>query len=218
MIKSYVIKTHRTIIRFGRKAYYKRLRKRLKVMQPTIIANDCLAGFIYRNLGLRYNSPTINLTISKGDFIVFAQNLYGFLHSQLIKAEDPSVPYPIGRLEYNGNSIQINFIHYKTFDDAKSKWDERKERVDYSNLYIIQHISEGVTEEDINSFDRLPYKNKLLITNKNITNSKNVIVPKILQKRTKAYHPSIILDYKPPFFLRRYMDDIDYVGFLNSGK
>lgn len=177
-----------------------------------------MGTFIYHDLGLRYDSPTINLTIGKTDFIVFVQHLSGFLHSELIKVEDPSVPYPIGRLEYNGDSIQINFLHYKTFEEAKYKWDKRKERVDYSNIYIIQQISDGVTEDDIHTFDSLPYKNKLLITSKSITNSKNVITLEVLQKRPKTYHPGIILDYKPPFFLKRYMDDIDYVGFLNAGK
>ena len=218
MVKGYIKKIHRAILKMGRRAYYKRLRRKLKVTNPTIIASDCVGTFIYYNLGLKYCSPTINLTIPKWDFIVFVQHLSGFLQSELVKIEDPSVSYPIGKLEYNGNSIRINFIHYETFEEAKYKWDERKERVDYSNIYVIQHISDGVTEEDINSFDHLPYKKKLLIANENTGNSKNVIVPKVLHKKPKTYHPSIILDYKPPFFLRRYMDDIDYVGFLNAGK
>ena len=218
MIKSHVKTILGKTIRIGREAYYKRLRKKLKVANPTIIANNCVGTFIYHNLGLRYNSPTINLTIGKTDFTVFVQHLSGFLHSELIKVENSSVPYPIGKLKYNGDSIQINFIHYETFEEAKYKWDERKERVDYSNIYIIQQISDGVTEDDIHTFDSLPYKNKLLITSKNITNSKNVVALKVLQKRPKTYHPGIILDHKPPFFLKRYMDDIDYVGFLNAGK
>ena len=218
MIIGYIKKIHSTIMRLGRKAYYRRLRKELKVTDPTIIASDCLGTFIYHNLGLKYYSPTINLTIPKRDFFVFVRYLNGFLQAELVKTEAPSVAYPIGKLEYNGESIQINFIHYKTFEEAKCKWDERKKRVDHSNIYIIQQIADGVTEEDIDRFDHLPYKNKLLIANRNITNSKNVIVPKVLQRKPKTYHPSIILDYKPPFFLRRYMDDIDYVGFLNSGK
>lgn len=216
MIKGIIMGILSKIIGVGRKAYYKYLRKKLKVTNPTIIVNNCLGTFIYHNLGLEYCSPTINLTIPKKDFIVFVQHLSGFLHSKLIKVEDPSVSYPIGKLEYNGNSIRINFIHYKTFEEAKCKWDERKERVDYSSIYIIQQISDGATEDDINSFDHLPYKNKLLITNKNITNSKNVVIHKVFNK--KNYYHGKILEYKSTFSLRRYMDDIDYVGFLNSGK
>ena len=139
MISGYAKKIGNAIARIGREAYYKRLRKRLKVTNPTIIANDCFGTFVYHNLGLEFCSPTINLTIAKNEFIVFVQYLREFLDSELREVADPSVPYPIGVLEYNGIRIQVNFVHYKTFEEAKNKWDERKKRVDYSNIYIIRH-------------------------------------------------------------------------------
>lgn len=216
MIKSYINKIHIAIVEILRKIYYKGLRKKLKVTNPTIIARDCFGTFIYNNLGLKFNSPTINLFFTKEDFIVFVQHLSGFLQSELIEIKDQSIPYPIGKLEYGGNSIQINFMHYSTFEEAKCKWDERKKRVDYSNIYIIQLIADGVTEDDIRNFDSLPYKNKLLITNNNITNSKNVVTHSVFNKTD--YLPGEILAYKSQFALRRYMDDIDYVGFLNAGR
>lgn len=38
-------------------------RRRLRNSSPTIISNNCCAGFIYHDLGLKFNSPTINLTV-----------------------------------------------------------------------------------------------------------------------------------------------------------
>lgn len=197
--------------------YYKRLRKKLNISYtPTIIASDCLGTFMYHNLGLQFCSPTINLFFTKDDFMTFVQNLSGFLDAELTEAEDKSVSYPVGSLEYNGEIIRINFMHSKTFDEAKNHWNERKERMDYSHIFIVQLIDNGVTEEDINRFDSLPFENKMLITDKNLTNSKNVVTHKILNR--KDYFPAKIMSFKSHLSCKRYMDDIDYVSFFNAGK
>lgn len=44
-------------------------RRRLRNYSPTIISNNCCAGFIYHDLGLKFNSPTINFDSEK--FSVF---------------------------------------------------------------------------------------------------------------------------------------------------
>lgn len=196
-----------------REKYYSVLKRRLKNTNPTIIANDCFGTFVYHNLGLRFNSPTINLYFSKEDFIIFVQNLRGFLEAQLIEVHDETKKFPVGELEYNGKKIQINFMHYPTFEYAKMKWDDRKKRVDFSNIYIIQMISSKITKKDILDFENLPYKNKILIANENLTNSPNIIVHNILNK--KNYKPGEILSYRTIFSKKRYMDKIDYVSFLN---
>lgn len=215
MVRDYAKKIQNMTIGIGRKIYYKQLRKKLKNTRPTIIACNCIGTLIYHNLGLKFYSPTINLFFSKKDFIIFVKDLSGFLHSELMEVEDPSTSYPVGKLEYNGNSIRIDFVHYKTFEEAKYKWDERKERVNYSDIYVIQMIADDLTEDDISDFENLPYKNKMLITNKNITNSKNIVTNEVFSK--KNYYPGKILAFKSWLSFRRYMDDIDYVGFLNAG-
>lgn len=210
-----------TMIRFlekfiqnNRDTYYLKLRKKLKNMNPTIITSDCFGGYVYHNLGLKFNSPTINLFFSKEDFIIFVNNLEGFFSKELVEVKESLVNYPVGQLEYNGKIIKINFMHYNTFEEAKMKWDERKKRVDYSNIFIIQLIAEGVTDKDIIEFDKLPYKNKMLVTCRNVTNSNNVFVHKVFNK--KGYKPGQILKYKSDFSTKRYMDDINYVDFLNN--
>lgn len=200
------------ILHFPRKRYYRTLQKRLINKTPTIIASDCLGSFIYHNLGLQFRTPTINLYIPKEDFWTFVGDLEEFLKAELVEIEDHSVPCPVGILKYDGKRVRIEFTHYKTFAEAKNKWDTRKQRVDLSNLYITQVISHA-TEEDINTFDRLPYPNKLLVTAENVTNSKNVYPHPVFFK--KNYRAGEILEYRTIFSLKRHMDEIDYVGFLN---
>lgn len=49
-----------------RRGYYRiAKRRKLKNKNPTIIASDCFGSLMYANLGLRFNSPTINLFFSE---------------------------------------------------------------------------------------------------------------------------------------------------------
>lgn len=57
-------------------------------------------------------------------------------------------------------------MHYKTFEDAKEKWDSRKNRLNYNNLFIICTDRDGCTYEQIKRFDQLTYKNKIMFTHK----------------------------------------------------
>ncbi len=192
--------------------YYKKCQKRLINKTPTIIASDCFGGLVYHNLGLKFMSPTINLYIEKEEFIDFVNNLPQYLDAELVEIKDSEKSFPVGRLEYNNKSVTINFMHYKTFEEAKEKWNERKKRVDFSNIYIIQLVVDA-TKDDIESFDKLPYKNKMFITSKKLTNSKNVVTHKVFLK--KNYKPGEILHYRTDYSIRRHMDKIDYVSFLN---
>lgn len=62
-----------------------KLRSRIKNTAPTIISNNCIAGIIYHNLGLKFFSPTINLYISGWDYILFVENLEDYLKCELIE-------------------------------------------------------------------------------------------------------------------------------------
>ena len=156
-IKKIVSSAIKGIMYVPRKIYYNGLRKRLKNTNPTIISSDCFGGLVYHNLGLKFMSPTINLFFSKDDFITFVSNLKGFLDAELKEDLSATEKFPVGTLECDDNKISINFMHYKTFEEAKEKWDERKKRIDYDNIFIIQVIGENLTGEDIEKFSNLPY-------------------------------------------------------------
>ena len=197
-----------------RNNYYKHLRKKLKISaSPSIIASDCLGGFISHNLGLQFCSPTVNLYFTKEDFIVFLENLQEFLSAELCEITDSTVSFPVGLLQWGGECVKIYFMHYSSFSEAKQKWDERKKRVDYANLVILWLIPSNLTNEDVIRFEHLPYKRKFLITYENPSNSKNIIVNRVFHKK---YFPGKILTYPSKFSIKKYMDEIDYVSILNS--
>lgn len=195
--------------------YQKQRRKHLVNPDPTIISSDCFGGLVYHALGLPFRSPTVNLYFLHDEFPVFVQHLMEYLAAELVRVDDPSVSFPVGELEYGGRKIRVHFMHYSTFDEAKAKWDERKQRVDLSNIYIVQTVP-AATEEQIRAFDALPYRNKMLITGKNLTGSENVCTHRVFLKTD--YRRGEFLEYKSEFSLKRYMDEIDYIGFLNRSN
>lgn len=203
-----------SVLNHRRDNYHKKISSRLKNTTPSIIASDCFGTFIYHDMGVRFNSPTVNLFISPEDFLLFVENLEDFLSVDVTKISDDEVNYPVGVLECNGKNVRLNFMHYNTFEQAREKWNERKGRIDYNNLFVILLISHGITDDIVSRFSRLPYENKLLIADKNPWNASFIVTHKIFQKRN--YKPGEILFYKTIFSKRRIMDDIDYISFLNG--
>ena len=55
---------------------YKELQRlRLKNRQPTIFASNCIGTFMYYDMKLRFNSPTINLSFDMNDYVRFLESL-----------------------------------------------------------------------------------------------------------------------------------------------
>lgn len=62
--------------------------------------------------------------------------------------------------------MKIYFQHYNSEDEALQKWDERKARINYDNLFILFKENSKVTKEDLIDFDKLNYQNKIVFTHK----------------------------------------------------
>ncbi len=198
-----------------RRLYYKIKAKKLANKDVTIIASDCFGTFMYHNLGLRFNSPTINLAIPQYDFLLFVSNLKGYLQSEVTEVSGHEKNYPVGKIVFEGKPVTIHFMHYKSFEEAIDKWNERKKRVNLSNLCVVQlvpHTSEDYQKQ----FDRIPFDHKMLITDIARINSKCIVPSKIFTKPN--YYPGKVLEYPRSISVRRYMDKIDYVSFMNKAK
>lgn len=68
--------------------------------------------------------------------------------------------YPIGML----GDVKIDFIHYDSFEKGVYKWEERKGRINWNNIFIVGSEKKGCTYETIREFEELPYKNKVIYT------------------------------------------------------
>ncbi|MBQ8817854.1 MAG: DUF1919 domain-containing protein [Clostridia bacterium] len=202
------------IIQLPGTLYHKKKSKSLLNLNPTIISSNCFGTFIYHDMGLKFNSPTINLFFSVDDFIKMVMNLPEYMESDVVEIQNSGYDFPVGKISYNGEDVYIKFMHYTDFHIAKEKWNERKKRIDYSNLYIILNIAQ-ISDEYIQKFQKIPYPNKLLVTNENPSNDNNIVTHNIFDKN---YKNGKVFKYKHLFSTKRYMDEIDYIQFLNSNN
>lgn len=139
--------------KFGRKIRNKIDRRKINNPGVSIISNHCMGGIIYHDLGLRFNSPTINLKILPDDFIKLVENLNDYMSCDLIEIES-DLKYPVAKLK----DITIYFVHYKTFEEASDKWNERKKRINYDNIRVMMSARDGCSYDTLQRFDKLPYK------------------------------------------------------------
>lgn len=213
---SFLVSSYKKIISALRNYYLKPQRKKLCNKNPSIISSNCIGGIIYHDLNLQFNSPTINLFFKPKDYITFLENLDGFLKCKPVEVKQEKYNYPIGELVYNESKITINFMHYKSFDEALRKWEERKKRIDFNNLFIIWEApnKNGPNKELLDRFLKLKYENKVLITGCNCPVIDNRILK--LNLYNKKYQPGKIMEYRVLSY-KRYLDIFNYVEFLNKG-
>lgn len=57
-------------------------------------------------------------------------------------------------------------MHYCTFDEAKEKWISRCRRISYDNIYVLMTLSENMPDNIVWEFDRLLYRHKAILTEK----------------------------------------------------
>lgn len=195
---------------YERKLYCRRKKNRLKNKDFSIIASNCNGTFMYYDMRIRYLTPTVNLVIEMNDFVKLAENLEAYMEKEIVKLES-DVPYPTGMLD----DIKIMFMHYPTFEEGVEKWNERKKRINWENLFIVGTEKDGCTYETIQRFDRLPYENMVIFTHIEYPEFSSAYYIEGFEERDEI---GVLTNYKEQFWKRRYLDDFDYVNFLNSGR
>lgn len=182
-------------------------RKRLQNKNCSIIASNCVGGVILHELGLPFLTPTVNMYFDAPDFIKFANNLEHYTNCELIEVNSTE-SYPLALCD----DIILHLVHYHSFDEANKKWRERCKRINFDNLYFIMAERDGCTEAERLKFDSLPYKHKAFLT-----------YTERPEMQSAVYIPGtqdgdVIMDicqYKSRYVGRRWIDDFDYVSFLN---
>ena len=75
MLDNMCAKAYNSLREWEWKEYKKRKRLRLKNENFTVIASNCSGMFMYYDMGLRYLTPTVNLSIEMNDFVKMVRNL-----------------------------------------------------------------------------------------------------------------------------------------------
>ena len=187
-------------------------RKSLKHDDMSIISSTCNGGVVCHDLGLRFNSPTVNLWMEPNDFIDFAKNLGLYISSTIEDITDETgCGYPVGLL---GGKVKLYFMHYKSFDEALVKWNERKKRINYKHLFFIMTDRDGCTDDMIEKFDQLPYKNKIIFCSRPYDNLSSVIFCKEYEALECV---PILTSWRGISGKRLYDKYFDFVEWFNNG-
>lgn len=150
----------------------------IKDKDVSIISNNCLGADICHSLGLRFNSPTVDMQILPADYIKFVSDLPYYLKQEVFECNKflpwqneqiyrtysrrgEDLQFPIGVC----GDILLYFQHYGSFEEAKSAWDRRKKRINFDKLGIILVGNERFSEE-MRLFDelKLKYGQKIIFT------------------------------------------------------
>lgn len=179
-----------------------------------IISNNCWGAEIYKKANKEFNTPFIGLYIYAQDYIRLLENFDQLIKSPInftgkSKWLESAISYPIGLLDQN---IEIHFLHYKTEEEARQKWNRRVSRLienlDYDKFFFRICDRDGANEEIIHQFHKLNYKNKISFGVKKIPNSKNHIT---IDERAGETVPDGILTFN---LTNKY---IDLPFWINTG-
>lgn len=127
------------------------MKRRLKNCSFSIISANCIGGVLTHDVGQRFRSPTINLTVPR--FVEFCENLEDNLKKDLIEDGVSANGYPICRC----GDIEIVGVHYESWRELANTWNKRRERVDLNNVFLIATDEYVNSEELAKRFDALPY-------------------------------------------------------------
>lgn len=183
------------------------LQRKLTNQGMTVISANCVGAFILHDLHQPFNSPFVNLYLSPQDFLRYLQNM-DFYRTQPLTFVQTEKSYPVGKLA----DLEIHFMHYHSEQEANEKWQLRTSRMKLDNLFIMMTDRNGVTEKDIQLFDQLPFKNKVIFTHKPYPAFKSACYIKGFEKQNQVGH---IFEFSG-WNGKKYYDQFDYVKWFNQ--
>jgi len=171
----------------------------------TVISNDCWGGELYREFHCEYRSPFVGLALMAPDYLHLLSDLKGFLDSPLrfktsskypevnTRREDPAECYPIGALGPWEDDIEIQFIHYRSEEEALSKWNRRIQRMNWNRMvFKFAADKDHSTPQLLQQFNQLPFPFKIAFSKHAHPELKYVVhVPNYITNGAMLYRRSI---------------------------
>lgn len=149
-----------------------------------IISNDCWGTIHYQALNKEYSSPFVNLFMAPECYLKVLSNLNWYLQQPLTFIQQSkhqyindlrakhSNNYPIGMI----GDVELQFLHY-TESEALANWTKRAKRLLESDAELFYKFSDngGCTQEQLEAFDAMPFKDKVCFTSKHYPHLKSAV-------------------------------------------
>lgn len=197
-------------------ARHRFLRRRLRNSDFCIIANNCWGSRIYKELRLPYNTPFVGLFLFSPDYIRILSNLQWYLDHKIHFVTQSRYPqankqmkekkYPIGLL---GEDVELHFLHYSSSEEAEQKWEARKRRMNFGNLFVAYSDRDLFEDQHLLEYENLNYEHKVFFcADPKYKTPSSVWLPEFVDQ------PYVGDLYTEPYFVYRHFDVIDW---LNKG-
>lgn len=131
----------------------------------TIIADDCWGANAYHYLKLPFTTPFILCYMMPKDYLKILQDLSYYMTAELEMLQEGDrnkLMIPKGMLGDDSRRVILNFNHSLTFKKAREEWEERKKRINWSNIFVKMTVTD---RETARIFQELPYLNKVAFSN-----------------------------------------------------
>jgi len=170
-----------------------------------IISNDCWGAEMYKLLDRPFNTPFIGLMLMSPCYIKMLQNPFFYIKEPLVFKEHSRYPemqqiksgtdFPLAVL--GESDIEVHFLHYKSKEEAKEKWDRRVKRIDWQHLFVKYDCGKDyATAETVAAFNELKISNKLIFGKEDF-GSENVFVIRDYPKNAVQQFRSCFLSFNP---------------------
>ena len=203
---------HDFLIKIYKKTVGKFNNLRIKNKDITIISNNCWGGVFYRDNNLKYLSPTLGMFFVSEDYIKFIYNLKHYLNQDVcfINMEESKHKDYLKKIKYSGligkiEDVEICFLHYKTEEEAKDKWNRRKERINWDRIIFKFNDQNMCTYKELKAFNDFEAKNKICFTAKKYDDIDSIQIKKY---EKFDYVIDDIKSYKKYFNMYNYLNNL----------
>ena len=136
---------------------------RLQSSHLSVFAANCFGGILCHRLGMAFNSPFVNMFFRPMEgYLRFLEAPQQYMQEEpiFVRSEYDTIlkrNYPVVRL----GDIEIHMNHYPDYETALRKWQERKERINWYNLFVTMYTDD---DKELERFAALPYGKKVCFT------------------------------------------------------
>lgn len=120
----------------------------LKNSKVSIISNNCWGGVICRTLGIECLSPFKNLSLEDKDYLKLLGNFKYYMECEMKFGEyaynkNSQKNYPVMLLD----DVKVHCNHDTNPDDAIEKWNRRRKKLNYDNLFVEMYTGSRLVME-----------------------------------------------------------------------
>lgn len=194
-------------------------KKKIQNDSFSIISNNCWGGLVYQYFDMQYTSPTIGLFFCPEDYLRFVSDIRYYLGLELeevLLCDSHNYTYLQRQIEngaYKSNivigkldNVEIVFLHYSSFDEARSKWSRRCSRINFDRIIYKFNNNNGFEMRHYYQWQNIPLQNKIFISN----------IPSLKNETNCFYVNRDLLNNNGVNDTTYYDRDIDLVKLINT--